>query len=447
MERGLPARIRRPRRPRSKMCLFGVIGLVGLLLPGGAHGQQADSQIEAILANMVVQKGRFQPDELHRLGVPGLSAVLDELLPETAEPKKVDLPNDTISRLIKRLGDDNFRVRESAFERLYRLGRGAEALLTEATESDDAEIGWRARRILRKWESELTEDKARYMSAFAVYAAGIRDDACLEELLRRTLAALETGMPSGGKQQILGQCMRAVARSGKDELTDRLKPLLKHNDVRVAVLVIRSVGSVGGNLMNCPALLLDALKSDQQQIVVQAISSVTNCRENSRKPEIKRLLISIFQGGNERLKFHVSFPLMYGFGYPPAVDFLLKQAQSEDPNTRIQALSLLADSRNRGKPADEKVLKALTPLLKSEDHNTRRRAARALGNYTGEEVVKRLIPLLCEKNNRDVYRKLMEQPDKKMLRRLLAAAAKDSPDEKVRKIAASMVEQLPKEDK
>ena len=66
-------------------------GLLAAALWQPAEGQQAvgpepDGQITAILEDMVMQKQRFRPEGLHALGLEGLSAVLDELLPDTAAP-------------------------------------------------------------------------------------------------------------------------------------------------------------------------------------------------------------------------------------------------------------------------------------------------------------------------------------------------------------------------
>lgn len=435
---------RRSFRPVRAACRMGTMLIGAWLASAAAGGQSADPEILSVLADMIGQKYQFKPDRLHEMGVEGLSAVLDELLPDTAEPKQVDVSGEILAGLIERLGHENLRVRESASEKLRRLGPGIRPALVEATRSADAEVSWRATRILRGWESKNQEDKARYYSAFSVYAAGIRDDARLEELVRRTLIAFRAGMPGGGRRNILRQCVRTVAASGKQSYSDRLRPLLKHDDVRVAVLATQAIGSaVRGDC--CPPLFVDALKADRREIVAAAIVYTQNCAGNPQESEIKRILIDIFEGDDEEQKLRATRPLLYTFQYAEVRDFLLEQANSGDRSRQYQALSYLGGSPHRGQPADEKVLEALTPLLKSADNNARRMAVRALGSYAGEEVVKHLIPLLADKYSsvpREVRSKLLEQPDKKMVRRLLAAAARDDSDEKVRQAAAELVKKL-----
>ena len=99
------ARLRKVSGSARGTRLMRTIVIVGLLPLAAAHGQQENSEILSILADMVGQEYQFKPDRLHGMGVEGLSAVLDELLPDTAEPKNVDLPEDTIARLIDQLAD------------------------------------------------------------------------------------------------------------------------------------------------------------------------------------------------------------------------------------------------------------------------------------------------------------------------------------------------------
>jgi HEAT repeat protein len=66
----------------------------------------------------------------------------------TAAPRP---PAPSIEELIRRLGDDDFEVREAASRALEAAGRAAAAALEEAArDSQDAEIRWRAQRALDK---------------------------------------------------------------------------------------------------------------------------------------------------------------------------------------------------------------------------------------------------------------------------------------------------------
>lgn len=421
-----------------------LIALVGVLLPRPSVGQQPEVKIRPLLAAMLVQAEKFDAQSLHAMGLAGLSAVLDHLLPDTAEEETFEAPQDAAAELIEQLGDERFRVRELASEALADLGPGIRPALLAAARSSDAEVRWRAICILRRWSSRNTEDKSRYVPAFAIFLAGISDRERLDELTRRTGLAFDVGMPSGGRMAVLQQCIMTIARTGKDEHIDRLRPLLAHEDVSVGVFVTQTVGSGSGHNF-FPALLIEALESPHKEIVRQAIARSANCWDVKHKGEVKRRLIAIFEGDDEALKFEACYPLMHDHNHAAAVDYLLTQVQSKDQLRATRAIGWIGDSSNLGRPASEKLLKTLDPLLKSTDQNRRRAAARALAMYAGEEVVQRLIPLLGDTNSavatETTYR-LMHQKDKKMLQRLLAAAGKNDPNEKVRKKAAELAEKL-----
>jgi len=431
-------------RPAGLLRWVTALVVLVFLMPDTSRSQEVDAEILVILADMLEQQHQFRPDRLEAMGLDGLSAVMDFLLPETAEPRKVDLPEETIEELVKQLGAVNYRVRETAFERLYGLGRGIEPVLVEAAGNADAEIAWRARQILRKWEAERNADKSRYLPAFAVYTFSIRDDVRLRELVRRTLAALENGWSDGRKQQILTHCISAVAQSGKDEHVDRFRPLLQHERIEVAVMVVNAVGSRASG-SHYPSLLLDALQADRPEVVRQAIRFTSYCQDKSRRPEVQRLLVALFEGENEQLKFETCAPLMNAFDYDPARDYLLDQAKTGDRSRQFQVLSQLRASSTTNRTVDEKLLAGLKPLLADSDNSVRRMACRTLSSYTGEDVVKALIPLLADSYStipREVDRYLKSYPEKETVRRLLNDAAEKHSESKVRQAAEKLLKEL-----
>lgn len=451
------SRTTRPRRDRDPAghrrgrhgalgaaCLAGVIVGAGLWSPVDAHGQQADAEVMRILSEMAAQGTRFQPAGLRALGRPGLSAVLDHLLPDTAEPESTRAARETVARLIAQLGHDDFRVREAATAALTEFGPLAKPALLEATRNADAEISWRAVRILKKWNTVQGRDERKLVDAFAVYLHQLNDADCFQELARRVKLALDGTAPDGARHQLLSHCLMAIGRSGRDEYSDVLKPLLKHENVYVAGLVTEMVGSAADNF---PPLLLDALRSDREKVVTAAIKCVPNCRREPRRAEVRRLLLSLFEGDNEPLKFQACLPLTQGFNHPQAAEYLLAQAGSKDPQRRARAIAWIGDPSNRGRPASPELLKTLRPLLESKDYKIRREAMRALAVYSGENVVHALLPLLNDPKAviaTEVSFRLLQQDDKQMLRRLLAAAAKDGADEKIRQKAVLIIGQLDK---
>ncbi len=423
---------------------------------GRAHGAPSESDVEqppsvakidAVMAAMASQKRQFFADELHGTGHSGLVAVLDRLLPDTARTHRSNISAEALAEIIRRLGDDDYQRRQAAHEELLEMGAVVWTPLIEAAKSPDAEISWRARQILRKWETELKEDKSRYVAGFTSYAQGIDDDERLRELVRRTQTALHTEPPDGARRQIIAACIAAVVRSGRKEHLGDFRKLLAHEQLGVATMVADAVGRAAAG-RDCPALLLDALRSPRDEVALAAIPWAAACGEGPHKPDVRRLLIAVFEDENRPLRFRASFHLMQTFGYGPAIDYVLTQLDSDDPDCQRQAFEWIGDAGNLGKPADEKLLLALGRLLQSPDHRVRRSAVHALSIYSGEEVVRRLIPLLNDPNNGiagEVRIKLGHQKDKAMLRRLLVEAAAGGDDEDLRKKAAYALEQLGQE--
>jgi hypothetical protein len=415
-----------------------------------APGLGADDagEIERLLAELRLQGPRFKPDKLRKTGLRGFRALLDRLLPETADRKPSAISQAEVARLIRDLGKDDYRTREAATRKLVEAGPVHRGLVAEAARSKDPEISLRARTILAEWDSgSWSADRlavAEYGTGFLVYLDGMADEACWVELARRVRLAFERACPRGRKRMILAHCAEQIAKSGKDKYGRPLMPLLKHPQTSVAVWVTRTFGSHSGNRY-FPSLLIEALKSDRELVVDTAISWAPNCWDASRAKEVRKLLARIFDGENERLKFHACFPLMHDYQDKRAIAYLLSQAASGDRDRALRAIGWLGDSCNSGRPARPELLKKLVPLLTSADAALRRAAAEALGTYSGEAVVKSLIPLLGDKTAiiaSEVSRALLNQRDKAMLKRRLSAAAQDSPNEAVRQRAKQLLAKL-----
>lgn len=62
-------------------------------------------------------------------------------------------PVETAGELVKRLGHEDFVIREQATEKLIEMGEAARDALEKAANSADQEVGWRARAILKRMGS------------------------------------------------------------------------------------------------------------------------------------------------------------------------------------------------------------------------------------------------------------------------------------------------------
>jgi len=416
-----------------------------LILPAAAVGQSLDEKSIALLKGMAAAGPAYDASPLHGAGLVGVMDVLDRLLPGTAKSGGDSPVRREVARLIEQLGDDSFRVREAASAELLRLGSVIRPLLTGAAASDDAEVAWRVRRILRHWDETGHRGDRRLMEAFAVYLREVDDQECLDEISRRTAVALgRSGTATGPRWKMLGQCLTAIGRSGNDRIVNRLEPLLAHEDEAVAVRVVEMVAA-GSGPSYYPELLLKALAGDRPKVITAAVEAAAFCSDPDRRDELRPLLLRVFEGDDEELRSLCALPLARDFDYAPADNYLLKQLTSKDLQRRDQTLRWIGDPGNLGRPASNKLIAAFEPLLHSEDNSLRRKACAALAIYGGENVVQTLIPLLGDPNasfaNEVAYR-LDHQRDKAMLRRLVTDAAANHEGERVRTKAAATLKMI-----
>lgn len=390
----------------------------------------------------------LKPAQLHRKGMAGLVELFDEILPETAGPKKLTVPAGDVERLIAQLGDDSYRVRETATEKLAALGSGVRPFLMKAAKDPNAEISWRAVRVLRGLEGRKYDDKSQYLSLLSAYCAGIHDDERLAEIARRTSLAIDAGIWGDSRTEILRQCLMTLVRANKPQYVELLKKYLKHPNAQVALLVTEAAGQATGwsnENSTPPTVLMAAMLCGREEVVGSALQFVEGVTQKQYRTEIKQTLLALFGGKNENLKFQAALPLMRQFKYPEAADYVLEQAKGTDMARRYNALSALTAEPPRKSSPSKKFAETIFPLLKNDDPNTRHMASMAVSSYAGEDVIRALLPLLCDKENfvsNQVTGRLLEQPDKKLLRRILQETAEKDKDRKLQRQARSALDSL-----
>ena len=411
---------------------------------GKASAQEAAPPIDSILKEMAAKGREFNGGQLQALGVPGLSAVMDRLFPESIVCGGSGLTEEQVKTLIEKMGDDDIQVRESATDRLLKAGKSIALDLLNATKHRDLEIQLRTSRIVQSWRSGSTGSVRKYLPGFVAYVRTLKDGDLLRELAVRTRTILLGGVPDDPKLSMIRTCLEAIGRSRDDRTCNLLEALLMHPDPSVPSQVIRSLASsaYGGWF---PSLLVEALKSRRGPVVKEAIAWSTKCHDPTHRAEVKHLLVGIFEGNNDPLKFQASFTLMHTFQYRPAVDYLVTQTRSPDKKRVYIAISWIGDACNWGKPATPEILKHVVPYLSSEDGALRRAAADALATYSGEEVVKHLVPMLGDELSiivREVSSKLSRHRDKEMVRRFLSEAAKHAKSLKVKLGAQELLRKI-----
>ena len=453
--------------------LLGMI--LGVALGGVVVAADTAANIESVLQDMLVRGGQFPPERLLALGPEGFSAVLDRIFPETATVEEVEVADDVVTGLIAELGDENFQTREAATERLRALGPGARRAVMRAAQSADAEVSYRAVRVLRGWEQRRTEDMTRYVAAMAVVLPKVADAPRLEELARRVRAVLDLGVPYGGKQQILRESIASLYRAKDNRYLNPLRPLLDHANAKVAVFCVQQVGyaiinvnrvvSVDartGRVLSTsrsasvvpdmpppwvPQILLAALESSDADVLLAAVSAVPRRAPSDMLVELRPRLTKAFGRENETLKLRACVPLIALFDDDDAIDFMLIQAtQKDNPTRRNEAVNLWPQFETPARPVPAKLLAGLTPLLKANEQPfSRQRAATILGGYAGGEVIAALVPLVADNYQplaAEARRRLLQQPDKKAVRAALEAAAADKGNTSLQTAARQLLEQI-----
>lgn len=384
----------------------------------------------ALLVDGMASKGSgFDGAELHGLGVEGLAAVLDHLLPDTAPPAAPPPPGppaEDILKLIAELDHDDFLVRERATADLTQRGRGRRELIEQAAASDLAETALRAQRILATWESRPQARLSAYLSGFWAYVEKIEDSSRLELLARRTLKAFEQGMPQGDRLHLLRLCLAGVAHGRHAGSCDLLRPLIQNPDARIAILTTETIGSYKTDPRFFPTLLVDGLRSKQISVVETALRFASGCQDEQRQAGLRQSLRQIFATGNEPLKFQSCLPLLRDFHDPAAWLYVLEQTQSQDANRARTAYNWVGDTSARGLSASAALVEQLTPLLRSQHADLRRVTAQALGAYSHEKIAASLAPLLADHDDgvaRQAGLSLLAQADQRLVRRLLEELA------------------------
>ncbi len=296
------------------------------------------------------------------------------------------------------------------------LDRALPFVLNANIENGDEDLELIQEMEIGKWQAWGTGDLRRadvpkeLVEGFVNYLAEIDDAESIRLITNRVLAVLKEGtLRSSTRDTIMKHSVATIVRSGNQQQLQRLtqlynasssEPKAKKNyrTSRSAEWLIelachgrhRGFAKPG----DLDSLVVAALRSDHARVVDAAISCCTELRTNSIAAETKTALTEIFQGEDQDLKFQSCFPLMYLFGYQESIDYLMEQVASTDEERSRTAIVWLGDTCNWSKPASPELLEALRPALRSENAKIRAAACRAIGTYSGNEVIKLLISML-----------------------------------------------------
>lgn len=427
--------------------------------PPAAGGSLSRQAVESLMQEMAARGASFSPERLSALGPAGLKAVLDCVFPETAPIDEAEPDDAMIAALLEEMRDDQYQTREAATERLLKLGPAARKTALRLAQQADAEVSWRAIRVLRAWDDQRRDDMMRYSAALTVCFSQINDPPRLEILADRVHRVLELGSPAGGKANIMRDMVRTLYLTKDDRWLDPLAPVFKkpvnrsdqvliqwlnqamareaagaRSDGSRAVAAVEIAAVRGGSATEppvpvfVPRLLISALESDQVQVQLAAVQAVPARPEGPNVSALRERLEAMFAGTSETVKLRTARPLIAAFGNAEAYDYLIEQAaQRENAGRRQEALSIMTQLGGKRGPLPAKAATVLPGLLKQQElGHARVMVAGILGSHTGQEVLDALIPSLADNYQplaQEAERRLLQYPDKEELLKALDRAA------------------------
>lgn len=206
----------------------------------------------SVLPMLATSRGQTTAPSDIGLDHDSVKACLREFHAAALDPKQVE-------RLIRQLGDDDFNVREAASATIKSLPVLPRAELAKATQSDDAEVKWRAEELLKQGEGPA---QVKLLAAIK---------AINQQKHKGLLAELLAVFPAIGSQEARLACRQAIAATATTEDAAKLRELLKHND---ATLRGAAVAALGATLGRDAVTHVKPLLRDQEEAVQLAAARV-----------------------------------------------------------------------------------------------------------------------------------------------------------------------------
>lgn len=199
---------------------------------------------------------------------------------------------ETAKTLIQQLGDeDSFQVREDAMAKLLIMPTLPTEMLVSASEGEDPEIRWRAKRVLEVGKPEsskvmhaafkvIAENKTTGITAELLEAIPLCDKRhllvaareALTESARQQDANLLRGALKSDNQYVRAAATEALGKAlGKDAATE-LQELFKDQEDQVKLAAARSVADLGDR--SCLPVLVGLLESNDLDVRVSASNSL-----------------------------------------------------------------------------------------------------------------------------------------------------------------------------
>jgi hypothetical protein len=169
-------------------------------------------------------------------------------------------------------------------------------------------------------------------------------------------------MPQGDRLHLLRLCLAGVAHGHNSASCDLLRPLVEHDDARIAVLATETIGEYKTDALFFPALLVDALHSEQPAVVETALRFAAVARIRAARL-VQQALRSILKQA-EPLSLGCRHRSCATSTIQPHWLYVLEQTQSKDSGRARTAYNWIGDSSGRGQTASAALVEKLSPLLR-----------------------------------------------------------------------------------
>lgn len=349
-------------------------------------------------------------------------------------------------RRLEALDDEDFATREAATAWLIAHARPQRALVAQWAASDVLERRLRVERVLASWDVRSAARGSAYLTGLWTYLEQIHDPPRLKLLARRARAALENGPPEGGQLHLLRLCLAGVAHGQDEAACEVLRPLVTHPDVRVATLVVETVGAYKRQPQFVPRLLIDALASERPAVVEAALRFLVGSGDGPHRAALYQALKALLRHPDETLRFQACLPLIRDFHDAQAWSYVLAQSASADAGRVRTVWNWIGDTRPVSQMPTDELLKTFDRALAEGTPAQRRAATQALATYAGAAVVERLTQLLADRDPsvaQSAEARLRVLAQEASVRTQLAQMAREHPDPQTRQRVQALVPSVP----
>ncbi|NET08143.1 MAG: HEAT repeat domain-containing protein [Symploca sp. SIO2B6] len=268
-------------------------------------------------------------------------------------------PNTNVAPLIKKLTDDDFRIRHDAAEAVVKIGSQAVPALIEALHNDDRQVRWRA-------ASALGQIGAEAAPAVPELIARLQDE---DEYVRR-ISVYALG-------EIGAEAAPAVPQ---------LIEALQDKDRNLRVISAYALGKIGSEASPAVPYLIEALQDESTEIRFSAATALGRIGSQalSRIPVLTKTLVPVLtkalQDGNKYVRQSAADALgRFGAEASTAVPTLITALQDENKYLRSKAATALGKIGAEAKPS----VPVLITVLEDKQTEVRQNAAIGLGEIAG----------------------------------------------------------------